>query len=104
MDAAIEVTPPQDQDELHAAVVQALSGPLIGTLAHMLVREMRQQLGGRSIYVPVRKDRCQPSIRPERDEAVRRTFTGRNHREVQQQFGISRATLYRIVGKRPARR
>ena len=95
-----EVTRPTEGDELHEAVVQALSGPLMGKVAILLLDELRRQLGGRSLYVAARTS----ERRPERDAAVRRMFNGRNRRDVQHHFGISRATLYRIVGAGKVRR
>lgn len=87
-------------DELHAAVRRALTGPLLEQLTVMLLDELRRELGGRRIYVTVRNS-AYSAINPQRDEAVRRMFNGRNHREVMHHFDISRSTLYRIVGKRP---
>lgn len=101
MDATTsQVAAEHDGDELHEAVVQALHGPLMSKLAHLLLEELRRQLGGRSVYVATKTS----ERRPERDDAVRRMFNGRNRREVQHQFGISRATLYRIVGANKVRR
>jgi len=47
-------------------------------------------LGG--LYITKRE------IRVTRDDAVRRSFNGRNHREVCRKHDISRRTLYRIIG------
>lgn len=90
-------------DELHDAVVQALNGPLITKLAHLLLDELRQQLGGRRVYIAIRRQSAQ-AINPERDEAVRRMFNGRNHREVVKHFSISRRTLYRILAGKVTRK
>jgi Mor family transcriptional regulator len=90
-------------DELHDAVVQALNGPLVAKLAHLLLDELRQQLGGRRVYIAIRGQRAQ-AINPERDEAVLRMFNGRNHREVVKHFSISRRTLYRILAGKTTRK
>lgn len=61
-------------------------------MADELAKGMCSELGG--LYITKRE------IRSTRDEAVRRDFTGRNHREVCRKHDISRATLYRITGTR----
>ena len=52
---------------------------------------LRREFGTRRVYVNA------PSAR-ERDECIREEFDGTNHREICKRYGISRATLYRIVG------
>jgi hypothetical protein len=59
-------------------------------MADALAKGMCSELGG--LYITKRE------IRGSRDEAVRRDFTGRNHRDVCRKHEISRATLYRIIG------
>ena len=60
-------------------------------MADELAEGMRRRMGG--LYIPVRE------IRETRDAAVLRDFNGRNHIEVMQGHGISRATLYRILSQ-----
>ncbi|WP_418145462.1 Mor transcription activator family protein [Variovorax paradoxus] len=57
-----------------------------------LVRGLRRRLGGQELYIPV-------PDRSERDAAIRREFNGLNHREVGLKYSLSRAQLYRIVGR-----
>ncbi|TQE91142.1 MAG: DNA-binding protein, partial [Spiribacter salinus] len=52
---------------------------------------MQLSWGGARLYIPC-KDRAA------RDAAIRAEFTGRNHDEVCRRHGISRRTLYRIIG------
>lgn len=61
-------------------------------MAEELARGLSNEMGG--LYITKRE------IRVTRDDAVRRDFTGRNHREVCRQHDISRRTLYRII-RRP---
>lgn len=59
-------------------------------IAHSILGRLRKALGGRRHYFPVDGGRysCQE---------VRRSFTGDNHHEVCQRFGISLSTLYRLL-------
>lgn len=59
-------------------------------MADELAKGMSNELGG--LYITKRE------IRSTRDDAVRRSFNGRNHREVCRKHDISRRTLYRIIG------
>lgn len=63
-------------------------------MADELARGLQQLMGG--LYVPARE------LRETRDAAVRREFNGRNHDDIMRRHDISRATLYRIIGTRPA--
>lgn len=58
-----------------------------------ILHRLQQRWGGDRIYIPS-KDRAA------RDAAIRAAFDGRNHDEVCRRHGISRATLYRILGQR----
>ncbi len=60
-------------------------------MADVLAAGLQRRMGG--LMVPKRE------IRGARDAAVLRDFNGRNHAEVMRAHGISRATLYRIIGK-----
>ena len=60
-------------------------------IADELAKGLSNEMGG--LYITKRE------IRATRDDAVRRDFTGRNHREVCRKHDISRRTLYRIIGK-----
>lgn len=61
-------------------------------MADELAKGLHKRLGG--LYIPARE------IRETRDEAVRREFNGRNHAEVISAHNLSRATFYRIIGRR----
>lgn len=60
------------------------------SLAENVVKKLQQNWGGRTIYIPAPDSQ-------ERNAAIRKAFTGRNHAEVCQQFKISLRTLYRII-------
>lgn len=63
-------------------------------MADEIARGLQRMMGG--LYVPARE------LRETRDAAVRREFNGRNHADIMRRHDISRATLYRIIGMRPA--
>ena len=69
-------------------LTEAQAAEMAAGLAPLLAR----RIGGR--YVSKRDERA------ERDRAVWQAFTGRNHREVMVQFGISRRLLYSILSRR----
>ena len=60
--------------------------------AALLARRLAPLIGGR--YIPKR------DVRAERDMAVWQAFTGRNHKDVMHEFGISRRLLYSILARR----
>ena len=41
------------------------------------------------------------SSKKERNEAIRQEFNGVNRKQLQTKYGLQRAQLYRILGKRP---
>lgn len=61
-------------------------------LATMITRFLQERFGGREVYIRARD-------RKERDRAVVAAFTGANRDEVCKDFGISPATLYRILDR-----
>ena len=61
-------------------------------MADHLAIGLSQRMGG--LYIPKR------DLRTERDDAIRRDFTGANHREVMAKYRISRATLYRTIARK----
>ena len=73
-------------------LTEAQAAEMAAGLAPLLAR----RIGGR--YVP--KGAGGSAERAERDRAVWQAFTGRNHREVMVQFGISRRLLYSILSRR----
>lgn len=65
-------------------------------IARALVRGLRKRYGGvrlghRGLYIPA------PS-KLERDVQIRQEFNGLNRTEVMKRHGITRSTLYRVVG------
>lgn len=68
-----------------AALPEYIATPI----AEKVAASLCQRAGG--LYIPKREMRAQ------RDDAVRQSFTGRNHDEVMRRHAISRATLYRIL-------
>lgn len=61
--------------------------------AEVIVDGLTLRHGAHRVYIPA------PG-KVSRDESIRREFNGRNRREVCEKSGISRAQLYRIVGKK----
>jgi Mor family transcriptional regulator len=59
-------------------------------LMQLVVDGLREDFGGERVWLPALD-------KSERNQAIVKAFTGRNHYEVCRQFGISRATLYRII-------
>ena len=62
-------------------------------MAVELVKRFRLRHGARRIYVPA-------VDKTERDQAIRRRFTGSNAADVCREFGVSRSRLYQIVERR----
>lgn len=60
-------------------------------LAAAMARRLAPLIGGR--YIPKR------DMRAERDDAVRKAFSGRNHTDLMREFGISRSLVYSILRK-----
>jgi Mor family transcriptional regulator len=65
--------------------------------AREIVEGLRDQLGGERLYVPMLQ-----ADRVERDKAIRSQFNGTNLREVCKQHRVARATVYRVVRRKPA--
>lgn len=66
---------------------ERLALPVAESICHELSRDM----GGAEIYIPSTDRRV-------RNAALRRDFRGNNHDDIMRRYGISRATLYRILG------
>ncbi|WP_341674964.1 Mor transcription activator family protein [Niveibacterium sp. SC-1] len=66
-------------------------------LGEQLVRHMSTRVGGAEVYCPKRLE----VDRAQRDAAILRDFTGRNLAEVCRRYGVSKTTVYRVVGERP---
>lgn len=64
-----------------------------GEMAKKLVDRFRLRHGARRIYVPAMDKTV-------RDAAIRAKFNGQNAADCCREFGISRTSLYRIVGRR----
>ena len=60
-------------------------------MADELAKGLSNEIGG--LYITKRE------IRSTRNDAIRRDFNGRNHREVSRKHGVSVATVYRILGR-----
>lgn len=69
-----------------------LPEPVAVPMADELAKGLSSELGG--LYIAKRE------IRATRDDAIRRDFNGRNHGEVMRSHGISKRTLYRVIGRR----
>lgn len=85
-----------------AALRDDATGKAIETLADELARRLAPRIGGR--YVPKGMYRSGWEQRVARDQAIWAKFNGRNHRELQVEFGISRRLLYSILSRRPRAR
>jgi Mor family transcriptional regulator len=60
-------------------------------VAQSICEELARDSGGGELYVPA-------PDRTARDAAIRRDFRVDNHAEVMRRHGVSRATLYRVIG------
>lgn len=69
-----------------------LPEPVAVPMADELAKGLSAEMGG--LYITKRE------IRGTRDDAIRRDFNGRNHAEVMGRHGISKRTLYRVIGRR----
>jgi len=69
-----------------------VDGSAITLFAGVVARRLKPLISGR--YMPKVDDRAA------RDLAVQGAFTGRNHKDVCAQFGISRRLLYSILARR----
>ena len=97
-------TPPTPHPEdaaaqLHAELCEIMRAEIgmhetyASPIAAAVLRGLRRLHGGREIYVPA-------ECRSQRNAEIREAFDGTNADAVQRMFGISRSTLYRIVGER----
>jgi Mor family transcriptional regulator len=71
----------------------AVQEPWASAMAYEIVEGMRARFGGDDVYVPA-------PDKQSRNERVREMFNGRNLKELMQVFGLSRSTVYKIVGRR----
>lgn len=93
-DAALQLE--RDFVEIVRAEI-GLTELLASSFAQALVRGLRRRLGGGELWIPaISKD--------ERNEAIRREFNGSNVGEVMKRHRVSRATVYREAGRRPAQK
>jgi Mor family transcriptional regulator len=65
------------------------------------VEKVHREFRGSSLYVP-KQFPPGSACRSERDAAIMKEFTGRNHRELARKYGISEVMIYRIVRKHRA--
>jgi Mor family transcriptional regulator len=74
-----------------------MNAPLAGLVARMLVDGLRSRMGGQELYIPA-------PDRSERDESIRREFNGTRESlaAIMQRTGLSRASVYAIVNRRPS--
>lgn len=61
-------------------------------IAEAIMRGMCKRYGAQEVYIPAPDRRA-------RDEAIRRSYNGRNLQEVMREHGVSRATVFRVCGK-----
>jgi len=78
-------------DVMTTAVAFGMQEPLARDFAKAMVDRIQNQYAG-PVYVP-KPDKNR------RNERIRRMFNGVNHEFVCREFGISKATLYRVVGQ-----
>lgn len=62
-------------------------------MAAAFLRGMCSRLGGKELWVPTEDKTA-------RNEAIKSTFNGSNLDHVCRRFGVSKATVYRVVGER----
>jgi Mor family transcriptional regulator len=84
-------------DQLHhdvvmTAVAFGMPEPEARAFAATLIDRIQMSHAGDAIYIP-------GPNKHRRNERIRRMFNGVNHDVVCREFGISKATLYRVVGQ-----
>jgi len=85
-------------DLLGQAIRNAVRQPLvIDSLCRSLEHQLRQQLGGGSVYIGKRGSREQQR---ERDQAIANAFTGANLDELGKRFNLHPRHVRRIIGRK----
>lgn len=79
------------RDVLQAEI--GMNEPFADLVSDALCRGLRNRWGGREIYVPAEDI-------AERNTRIRQAWRGNNASEVMLRFGISKATLYRVLNDR----
>ena len=78
-------------------LTSCLNGGMADGEAAWVAREVetrvRERYGGRRVYIAA-------PTREERNAAIRKEYNGRNRDEICRRWGISRTTLYRLLGER----
>lgn len=87
--------PAASDDALGQAIRQAVRQPMvIESLCRSLEEQLRQQLGGTSVYIGKRGSREQ--LR-ERDRLIAAEFRGDNYQELAKRWGLNARHVRRIV-------
>lgn len=83
------------RNEITSAIREAtgLHERFASELSDEILSRLMTRWGGDRLHVPA----CD---RAARDEAIRADFDGRNHDAVCRRYGISQATLYRVIGQK----
>jgi Mor family transcriptional regulator len=79
------------RDVLQAEI--GMNEPFADLVSDALCRGLRNRWGGREIYVPAEDI-------ADRNARIRQAWRGNNASEVMLRFGISKATLYRVLNDR----
>ncbi|MDG4595509.1 MAG: Mor transcription activator family protein [Candidatus Contendobacter sp.] len=80
--------------------LQPRMGEDAGPQALRIVDALRRELGGSLIYIP--KDTAR--ARRQRNDAIVREFTGRNHDALARKYGVSTLHVYRLLAAARQRR
>lgn len=86
---------PEEPDDLVLVFLQRVTAMAPGfsqALAEQLEQEMRQQFGGRRVFIPKRKKHLGPAQRAQLKQDV---LSSMSDEEIQSKHRVSRATLYR---------
>jgi hypothetical protein len=70
-----------------------LTEPFVDLVSEAILQGLRERWGGREIYVPAEDT-------TERNRRIRAAWRGNNVNEMTARFGISKATLYRVLNER----
>jgi Mor family transcriptional regulator len=70
-----------------------MTEPFADLISEAILQGLRERWGGREIYVPAEDT-------AERNRRIRQAWRGNNASEVMLRFGISKATLYRVLNDR----
>lgn len=94
---------PDEPDDLVLVLLQrvaAMAPEFSQALAEQLEQEMRQQFGGRRVFIPKRKKHLKPQ---QREQLKQDGLSSMSDKEILAKHGVSRATFYRQMKRDTSR-